>query len=89
MGINAMWIGANDKHREGTMVWVSDKITSVKGLVTGIRENPIIQENRIHLALAFIGTDCICSCKSNFHAITTTTALTIPGYIYAIRPVYY
>ena len=46
MGINAMWIGANDKHREGTMVWVSDKITSVKGLVTGIRENPIIQEGR-------------------------------------------
>jgi hypothetical protein len=46
MGIHAIWIGANDKHREGTMVWVSDKITSVKGLVTGIRENPIIQEVR-------------------------------------------
>ena len=46
MGINAIWIGANDKHREGTMVWVSDKITSVKGLVTGIRENPIFQEVR-------------------------------------------
>jgi hypothetical protein len=25
MGIDAMWIGANDMHREGTMVWVSDK----------------------------------------------------------------
>jgi len=24
MGINDMWIGANDKHREGTIVWVSD-----------------------------------------------------------------
>jgi hypothetical protein len=31
MGINAMWIGANDKHREGTMVWVSDKTNVSKG----------------------------------------------------------
>ena len=25
MGIHAMWIGANDIHTDGTMVWVSDK----------------------------------------------------------------
>ena len=31
MGINAMWIGANDKHREGTMVWVSDKTYVSRG----------------------------------------------------------
>ena len=31
MGINAMWIGSNDKHREGTMVWVSDKTNVSKG----------------------------------------------------------
>jgi hypothetical protein len=37
---------------------------------------------RLHLAmsgiraLVMIGTDCICSCKSNYHAITTTTAPT-------------
>jgi hypothetical protein len=24
MGINAVWIGANDIHKEGTMVWASD-----------------------------------------------------------------
>jgi hypothetical protein len=37
---------------------------------------------RVHLAwvgfdlttLVVIGTDCICSCKSNYHKITTTTA---------------
>ena len=31
MGIHAIWIGANDKHREGTMVWVSDKTNVIKG----------------------------------------------------------
>ena len=31
MGINDMWIGANDMHREGTMVWVSDKTYVSKG----------------------------------------------------------
>jgi len=37
---------------------------------------------RVHLAcagselttLVMIGTDCICSCKSNYHTIMTTTA---------------
>ena len=31
MGIHAMWIGANDIYREGTMVWVSDKTNVSKG----------------------------------------------------------
>jgi len=37
---------------------------------------------RLHLAmsgiraLVMICTDCICNCKSNYHAITTTTAPT-------------
>ena len=31
MGINAMWIGAHDKDREGTMVWVSDNINVSNG----------------------------------------------------------
>jgi hypothetical protein len=31
MGIHAIWIGANDIHREGTMVWVSDKTNVSKG----------------------------------------------------------
>jgi hypothetical protein len=31
MGINDLWIGANDIHREGTMVWVSDKTNVSKG----------------------------------------------------------
>ena len=31
MGIDAMWIGANDMHREGTMVWVSDKTYLSRG----------------------------------------------------------
>ena len=31
MGIHGMWIGANDIHRDGTMVWVSDKTYVSRG----------------------------------------------------------
>ena len=31
---------------------------------------------RVHLAMNRVGTDCIGSCKSNYHMIMTTTALT-------------
>ena len=31
--------------------------------------------HRLHLTIfVLIGTDCICSCKSNYHTSTTTTA---------------
>jgi hypothetical protein len=32
-----------------------------------------LSHNVVHLALIEIGTDCICSCKSNYHTITATT----------------
>jgi hypothetical protein len=45
-----------------------------------------LMSHRVHLALIeirtrnvimVIGTDCICNCKSNYHTITTTTALRV------------
>ena len=36
--------------------------------------------------LVMIGTDCICSCKSNYHTITTTTAPLV--YYYFINKMY-
>jgi hypothetical protein len=48
---------------------------------------------RVHLAwvrfelttLVVIGTDCICSCKSNYHTITTTTSPFINWYFTGTR----
>jgi hypothetical protein len=44
-----------------------------------------IMLHRVHItlvvfeltALVVIGTDCTCSCKSNYHTLTTTTALKV------------
>jgi hypothetical protein len=39
-----------------------------------------LSHNVVHLALIEIGTDCIGSCKSNYHAIMATTAPCVHGW---------
>ena len=40
------------------------------------------------MILVVIGTDCICSCKANYHTITTTTALDAIQTMYIFKLVY-
>jgi hypothetical protein len=60
MGINDLWIGANDIHREGTMVWVSDKTNVSKGFSNwhpGEPNNSRSSEHCVLLVLKFTASD--------------------------------
>jgi hypothetical protein len=68
MGINAMWIGANDIHKEGTMVWVSDNKYISRGFKnwhTGEPNNSKGLEDCVHL-WSFDGSWNDSECSSAF-----------------------
>jgi len=72
MGINAMWIGANDLYKEGTMVWVSDKAFVSRGFTNwypGEPNNAIRSEDCVQLWLSYGNykwNDNVCSRKVGF-----------------------
>jgi hypothetical protein len=71
MGINDLWIGANDIHREGTMVWVSDKTNVSKGFSNwypGEPNNSRSSEHCVHIwsVHGFTWNDAKCSIAYGF-----------------------
>ena len=71
MDIDAMWIGANDMHREGTMVWVSDTTNVSKGFSNwfpGEPNNSGRSEHCVHIwsVQGYKWNDADCSKKIGF-----------------------